>query len=124
MANRKLNLYRMINGSRVRVVFEVDDELTILSETQDESADNEQVRALKAKGYTFEGNQITSVPPKELEIFRFFSEHAPCWFEGCEELRKRYSLELAGLPDDCPDCHKGALIRKYADKIGAILATP
>jgi len=30
---------------------------------------------------------ISSVTEKEQEVFKFFSVHAPCWFEGCEDLR-------------------------------------
>ena len=122
MSNRKLNLYRMVNGQRLRVVFEVDDQLTILSEKQDSPPDNEQTRELKARGYTINGNEITHVPAREQEIFRFFSEHTPCWFPECEAMRKQYNEELESLPQDCPTCQKGALIRKYAAKVGDILA--
>lgn len=59
---------------------------------------------------------ITSVPDETIKLMSFFSE-APdfeCWFGGCEGLRKQYlaDLEEAGGAS-CPDCKRGAIIRKY-----------
>ena len=46
---------------------------------------------------------------------RFFSEHTPCWFPGCESLREAHQNELQALEAEapCSDCDKGALVRKY-----------
>lgn len=65
--------------------------------------------------------KIKSAPPEFLEVFKFFSEHTPCWFEGCEELREQYNKELEDLGDDCKECDKGALIRKYHAKVRSIV---
>lgn len=46
---------------------------------------------------------------------RFFSDHTPCWFPGCDKLRESYKAELAKLESEgeCKGCEKGAVIRKY-----------
>lgn len=51
---------------------------------------------------------------------RFFSDHTPCWFPGCEKLRESYKAELAKMEanGDCKGCEKGALIRKYIQLVG------
>ena len=64
---------------------------------------------------------ITHVDPKEAEIFKFFSEATPCWFSGCEELRKEYFTELANLGPNCPACQKGSIIRKYKPKVEELI---
>ena len=61
------------------------------------------------------------VSPEEQELFKFFSDHSECWFDGCEEMRKKYKEELDKLPPNCPNCQKGALIRKYKEKIKPLL---
>jgi hypothetical protein len=47
----------------------------------------------------------------------FFSEHSPCWFPECEQLRENYAAELGRLKEDpnCPQktCYKAPLIQKY-----------
>jgi hypothetical protein len=54
-----------------------------------------------------------NVPDATKRDIRFFSG-APCWFEGCEEIRADYESELAKLDEaKCKPCEKGALIRKY-----------
>jgi hypothetical protein len=66
---------------------------------------------------------IINVTPAEQEVFKFFSKHSPCWFEGCNELRASFALEESELPKDCPACHRGALIRKYLPKVKELLAS-
>lgn len=42
--------------------------------------------------------------------------NTPCWFEGCEELRRAYEGEVQRInskADGCKPCEKGAIIRKY-----------
>ena len=45
---------------------------------------------------------------------RFFGS-TPCWFDGCEELRKQYNEELSKIGGAAcgTGCEKGTLIRKY-----------
>jgi hypothetical protein len=64
---------------------------------------------------------IKSVPPEEAELNRFYTLQIPCWFDGCEELRKEYkeALDKAGKGPDgtCTDCEKGAIMRMFADRV-------
>lgn len=64
---------------------------------------------------------IKSVPPEEAELNRFYTLQIPCWFGGCEELRKEYkeALDKAGKGPDgtCTDCEKGAIMRMFADRV-------
>lgn len=45
---------------------------------------------------------------------------APCYFEGCEEIREAYQAELNSIKG-CAPCQKGGLIRKYMKQIQAKL---
>ena len=52
------------------------------------------------------------------DYYKFFSIESPCWFEGCDELRKQYLEEKKVLDEsDCPSCKRGALNRKYLNLI-------
>lgn len=64
---------------------------------------------------------IDSITSKEQEIFKFFSPFSDCWFEGCKELREQYTKELNNLPENCPSCQKGSLIRKYKPEVERLL---
>lgn len=44
------------------------------------------------------------------ELIEVFNFNEPCWFKGCDGLRKQYKEELAN--SSCKTC-KGALLRKY-----------
>lgn len=75
--------------------------------------------------YDKKGNPITkdrivikSIPASEAELNRFYSLDIPCWFNGCEELRKEYKAELdKANPTGCTDCQKGAIMRLFEDRI-------
>lgn len=61
---------------------------------------------------------IKKVPESEAEVNRFFSLTYPCWFGGCEELRKEYKEALAKEgKDDCTDCQKGAIMRMFESRV-------
>ena len=61
---------------------------------------------------------ITPIPSEKVkQDIRLFVDTSPCWFPECESLRAAYNAELAGLPDGCPSCEKGALMRKYLKKM-------
>lgn len=65
---------------------------------------------------------IKSIPPEEAELNRFYTLQIPCWFDGCEELRKEYQAEIdkAGAKKadgTCTDCEKGAIMRMFADRV-------
>ena len=59
---------------------------------------------------------ITSMPQIEQDVYKFFTA-TPCWFEGCEDLKKSYNEQLTDLGDDCRNCDKGALMRKMIPHI-------
>jgi hypothetical protein len=75
---------------------------------------------LKSRGVEFTRSEdgrttiLTKIPPLEQKLLTFFTDSAPCWFDGCEELRAQYNAELeARGGETCPGCKKGAIIRKY-----------
>lgn len=58
----------------------------------------------------------------EMEPYKFFGE-GPCFFEGCEELRKQYWKEYGELEEDpkCTDCMKSGLTKVYLEKVLEVL---
>jgi hypothetical protein len=68
-----------------------------------------------------EDGTTTVVPSEKVKTdIRLFVETTPCWFPECEALRAAYNAELAALPEGCPSCEKGSLIRKYLKKMETI----
>ena len=60
-----------------------------------------------------EDGSVTPIPSEKVKTdIRLFVDSAQCWFPECEALRAAYNAELASLPTGCPDCERGALIRK------------
>jgi len=61
------------------------------------------------------GNTTITADPSVQKQFKFFSKETPCWFEGCEELRKEYYHELETMEQDpnCSNCAKGKLVNKF-----------
>lgn len=58
-----------------------------------------------------------SIPDIEREALKIFVDSQPCWFEGCEEIRKAFKEELnQGNYTGCAPCKKGAVWRKYLKK--------
>ncbi len=56
--------------------------------------------------------QLNEAAKKNIKFFG----SAPCWFEGCDELRAQYQSELDALQNrttGCKPCEKGALMRKF-----------
>ena len=51
----------------------------------------------------------------EKEAIKIFVDSYPCWFDGCEDIRKAYKDEVERTlgPDGCTSCKKGAILRKY-----------
>jgi hypothetical protein len=54
---------------------------------------------------------------------QFFNDNYPCWFEGCEDLRRAYKEELA-QQTNCKTCTRGTLIRKYSEKVKPHVTAP
>lgn len=69
-----------------------------------------------------------SITDEFRQALRFFSMEEPCWFEGCEDLRKAYTQELQTFPETCKDCRQSDLNRKYlllvANAQTMVAATP
>lgn len=66
----------------------------------------------------------TYIPEVEKEAIKVFLDTYPCWFQGCEDIRKAYKQELEELsktPGGCTGCKKGPLLRKYINKVVNIL---
>lgn len=63
------------------------------------------------------------VPVADDEISPFFGK-GPCFFTGCEELRASYRKELETLAKggNCSDCDKGAVVRKYQERVRHAIA--
>lgn len=57
----------------------------------------------------------TFIPEIEKEAIKIFVDSYPCWFDGCEDIRKAYKEEVERTlgPDGCTSCKKGAILRKY-----------
>lgn len=61
---------------------------------------------------------IKNVSEQDKEIFKFFSSYQPCWFEGCEEMKKNYQADLdTNGGESCPSCTRGQIIRRYVPLI-------
>lgn len=67
-------------------------------------------------------NNLSPQKNSEVSPYAFFSEHTPCWFSGCEELRKQYKNEIKNLGASCPSCEKGKLNRKYLELVKKCLS--
>ena len=103
-----LYLYRVAEtGERQRWKFVVDEQQTIIEETKVEDAVTMAVRDETGK------RVVSAISSDDRRILNFFSTAAPCWFAECEDLRQQYAAEIAALAAGCPDCQKGAVIRKY-----------
>jgi hypothetical protein len=121
MSHKVLHLFRVVGGKRVKIRFVVDEQMTILEETEtQEPAKNPDSRIkadLDARGIKYETQDgklvITHVPELERKSIEALTNIDKCWFEGCREIVEAYIQEGKTLPSDCPACQKGALIRKY-----------
>lgn len=57
---------------------------------------------------------------QEARRLRLFAEEAPCWFDGCEELRKQYLGDIARMDDNCLPCEQGRIMRRYLDYMASL----
>ncbi len=96
-------------GSRQRWRFTVDAQQNIISEVRDDPPVGETVASKSEDGRV----TVTQISDADRRVLGFFSLSTPCWFKECETLRSRYREELKTLGVGCPECQKGALIRKY-----------
>lgn len=51
---------------------------------------------------------------------KLFIDEVPCWFSGCEEMRRSYAADLERLPPDCPGCEIGKIMRRYLDRMAEL----
>lgn len=143
---RALHYYRMIGGRRVRYKMVLDETNTLISdeqankvkvgieppkETDDEdlrSKKSAQLAMLRNRGFemkmdTVGGIEITSAPQLEIEMARFYTS-APCFFEGCEELRAAFEKIKEGAMDEqgeCSDCTLGQLMNQFRPQLEPVI---
>ena len=60
-------------------------------------------------------------PRKTKMIMQFFNDSVPCYFAGCEEVRREYKEELKNLGEGCRECDKGEVMRSYMGKLQKLL---
>lgn len=116
MPNKTLYLYRQdTDGRRTRWAFELDDRMTILSESpvEEQTTSIPGVRTAVVDGR----RQVTQIDPQTQRAYQFFLPDNPCWFDGCDELREEYEQAVEARGSDCPACKKGELIRKYLPRV-------
>lgn len=65
---------------------------------------------------------LANSDPLAVQALKFFLVDEPCFFLGCEELRKQWQADVAALPENCPACAESDLQRRYTNKIRDILA--
>ena len=103
-----LYLYRIAEtGERQRWKFTVDEQQNIIEEAKVEDVVTTVAREENGK------RVVSEIGAEDRRILNFFSTAAPCWFAECEDLRRQYAAEIGALATGCPDCQKGAVIRKY-----------
>lgn len=102
---RALYVYRERGGVRQKYAIHVDQRMTVQRVERVEDTPEPAVNS-----------------PIHKDILPFFTHTSPCWFPGCEELRVEYNRELEKLGTDCPACHRGALMRKFAPRVKDALA--
>lgn len=116
---RNLYMFRMENGKKVRYRFELDDQMVIQREVK-EKEENNPVFARETRIDTRkDGTKVVkSVSREDQEVLKFFVETIPCWFEGCEDLRKEWAdiIKKAG-GESCVGCARGREMRKFKPKV-------
>lgn len=69
---------------------------------------------------------VVSVPPLELLMQRFFNEEEPCFFHGCEALRKQWvefrDEALQAEPGCDVKCTNGKVKRQFMERLRPILS--
>lgn len=120
---KEIRYYRETADGRRPWVLTLDAEQNFVSdreETADErlAAMHPHLKDMMSHGvkFTQKGNAILieSMPDAEREAMRFFSLQYPCWFEGCEELRREF-VE-ARESKNCNRC-EGTLIRSFLPRV-------
>lgn len=121
---RNLYLFRMENGKKVRYRFELDDQMVIVNEVKDAEDKLPPNLSRKTNVVVKEDGRkvITSVSQEDQEILKFFVDSIPCWFEGCEELRKEWNEEVKKAGGEkCVGCARGRIMRKFNPRVRALL---
>ena len=111
------------DGTLQHVALTLDDDNCFVSEVAESERDamvaaHPHIKDMVEHGVVFEqqGNAllIKDIPDLEREVIRFFSTGRPCWFEGCEQLRKELAETRASKK--CPKC-EGTLIRQFMPRV-------
>jgi hypothetical protein len=145
---RKIFMYKMIQGNKVRWQFEVDSEMIIVSEGPAENqtpaaaavapgpkpvamqpdAMDKYKKVLEERGikYSMTANGqivVNEIPTQEKMIMQFFDLNTPCPEGlGWEDIRTKYKYEYDQAGGSaCPACQLNTLQRKYREILKARL---
>lgn len=123
--NRRIYLFRMEDGKKVRYRFELDGQMVIQEEVR-EGEDTVPVKRGPVQTNIEkrpDGTKvITSVSKEDQEILKFFVDSVPCWFEGCEELRKEWNEAVAKAGGEkCVGCARGRIMRQFNPRVRELL---
>lgn len=87
-------------------------------------AQEAQEAELTRRGITYtrldDGGILISKIPKEVqEVHSFFQLNKPCWFDGCEDLRKEYiqQTQKYNSGPECKTCERGQIMRQFIPRI-------
>lgn len=73
-------------------------------------ADGNVILGKDGKPVVYNTSTLVNLTDQARELIETLNDATPCWFKGCESLRKQYKEELAN--SSCKVC-KGTIIRKY-----------
>lgn len=142
MAQQTMRLYRLDSDGRlIPWDFTVEGNVIVKEEKaeggyatpQEEAllprATQMQLADFRARGirYTIRDGRphIVSVPPVELAINRFYNLREPCFFEGCEALRKQWVQFEEHAKSEDPGCDTrcadGKVKRQFSERLRPIL---
>lgn len=89
-----------------------------------------QLENIRSRGISFRlnsqgGIDLFDYPELELQVGRFFNEHEPCLFDGCEEMRRAYQQDMEALTEGAEGCDvrcaETKLTQQYAERVRQIL---
>lgn len=107
---------KLVIAARERMRKAVDKQLESLgvsvrtTQVQVKDKDGNTVIGGDGKPLTYTASTMAGISDDARELIEVFNERTPCWFKGCEGLRKQYNEEVGA--SNCTGC-SGATRRKY-----------
>lgn len=133
MSVQNLYYWRVINGVRTRYRMQLDMQDTCLSDEPDAvfqapvptpAARNPVEDFMQREGLTYtlkDGHRILNPPPQRYTLkVMLLNGQRPCKTETCKNLMQQYANAQKKLPEDCPDCEAGQLLRNYLTLLDAV----